>query len=680
MITKWGVKNFKSILEADLELGPLTIFTGVNSSGKSSFLHSIAMLAQAARRHDNGIIMLKGDLIDLDSFERIYTNRASEYKNHLLDIIGINLSLQVEEDEHIYFELGLSSEEDKGEDYLKIPQGLLRCKKKEGDEDFSIKWKESKDLPNNTSELYDEIWKKIKSGENYILNNKFEIAKCNVCFLSFLPFSMLYKPCSLEDEDNDLHPSIYLLTKLLAAIPAEKLTEKEDAEKYVERIISEKETIFHDIDDEFSYKDILPFARQMFYFCANNLWWTDYWNDKKKIAYTILFETLPNFGKMFSNFKDVHDSGRGYYKIELSDWYQVLSMQDKHIQDAIKLELEDLANFGAELSCYFDDVFDCIFSDFYYHDFQEHIDSINFPNQLFLACQYLHAYFSNQIKYIGPLREDPEWDCTVDEEELKKKKIKNGEDESDAEYAQRIIDVGVKGERTPVVVNYLHNNQYEIENYYSPEIFEDPNYKPEKKKNFSEALTEWLKYIGLSDKFKKRELEKDKRFSVNMVIDEQEFALPQLGTGVSQVLPILVMCLAAPIGSTLIIEQPELHLHPKMQSRLADFFIAMSLSGRQCLIETHSEYIIETLRYRILMLSDRKFVVLPDRKAKPLHEHTKLYFVTKKDGVSHFKDIVIDENASLDEMPDDFFDESHKIIRKMMDEVAKKEEMDRKND
>jgi len=40
MISKWGVKNFKSILEADLELAPLTIFTGTNSSGKSSFLQT----------------------------------------------------------------------------------------------------------------------------------------------------------------------------------------------------------------------------------------------------------------------------------------------------------------------------------------------------------------------------------------------------------------------------------------------------------------------------------------------------------------------------------------------------------------------------------------------------------------------------------------------------------------
>jgi len=84
MITKWGVKNFKSILDAELELAPLTIFTGVNSSGKSVFLDSIVMLAQAARSKDNGTVVVAGNLLDLGDFDRIYNNKASEYRNFLL--------------------------------------------------------------------------------------------------------------------------------------------------------------------------------------------------------------------------------------------------------------------------------------------------------------------------------------------------------------------------------------------------------------------------------------------------------------------------------------------------------------------------------------------------------------------------------------------------------------------
>ncbi|WP_180828388.1 AAA family ATPase, partial [Vibrio parahaemolyticus] len=65
------------------------------------------------------------------------------------------------------------------------------------------------------------------------------------------------------------------------------------------------------------------------------------------------------------------------------------------------------------------------------------------------------------------------------------------------------------------------------------------------------------------------------------------------------VIPIVMQCLLSNKNDILIFEQPELHLHPKIQAKLCDLFIAMSLNGRQIIIETHSEYIINRLRYRI---------------------------------------------------------------------------------
>ena len=74
--------------------------------------------------------------------------------------------------------------------------------------------------------------------------------------------------------------------------------------------------------------------------------------------------------------------------------------------------------------------------------------------------------------------------------------------------------------------------------------------------------------------------------------------LTHVGVGVSQVLPILVMSLLAEEDTTLIFEQPELHLHPKVQTLLGDFFLSMALLGKQCIVETHSEYLINRLRFR----------------------------------------------------------------------------------
>ncbi len=64
-------------------------------------------------------------------------------------------------------------------------------------------------------------------------------------------------------------------------------------------------------------------------------------------------------------------------------------------------------------------------------------------------------------------------------------------------------------------------------------------------------------------------------------------------------LPIVIMFLLSDEDDILIFEQPELHLHPQVQSRLCDLFIAIARAERQCIIETHSEYLINRLRLRI---------------------------------------------------------------------------------
>lgn len=75
--------------------------------------------------------------------------------------------------------------------------------------------------------------------------------------------------------------------------------------------------------------------------------------------------------------------------------------------------------------------------------------------------------------------------------------------------------------------------------------------------------------------------------------------IADVGFGVSQLLPIVVMGLRAPRGSLLLFEQPEIHLHPKLQAGLADFFLALTTSGRRVVVETHSDHLIHRLRRRI---------------------------------------------------------------------------------
>lgn len=82
--------------------------------------------------------------------------------------------------------------------------------------------------------------------------------------------------------------------------------------------------------------------------------------------------------------------------------------------------------------------------------------------------------------------------------------------------------------------------------------------------------------------------------------------LPDVGFGISQVLPVLVQCFYAPAGSIIIMEQPEIHLHPNAQSALADVMIDVINSREngadrniQLVIETHSEHFLRRLQRRI---------------------------------------------------------------------------------
>ena len=75
--------------------------------------------------------------------------------------------------------------------------------------------------------------------------------------------------------------------------------------------------------------------------------------------------------------------------------------------------------------------------------------------------------------------------------------------------------------------------------------------------------------------------------------------LIDVGYGVSQVLPLLVDLLEPNGSSLLLLQQPEVHLHPSAQAVLASLFGAIAASGRQLIVETHSEYIIDRVRMDI---------------------------------------------------------------------------------
>jgi len=126
---------------------------------------------------------------------------------------------------------------------------------------------------------------------------------------------------------------------------------------------------------------------------------------------------------------------------------------------------------------------------------------------------------------------------------------------------------------------------------------------------FEEVIARQLKKMKLIDDFKVNKISENRQeyeVKVKTKGSKSWVDLPDVGFGVSQVLPVLVQCFYAPANSIIIMEQPEIHLHPAAQSVLADVIIDVINSREngkdrniQLIIETHSEHFLRRLQRRI---------------------------------------------------------------------------------
>jgi hypothetical protein len=126
-----------------------------------------------------------------------------------------------------------------------------------------------------------------------------------------------------------------------------------------------------------------------------------------------------------------------------------------------------------------------------------------------------------------------------------------------------------------------------------------------------------------------------------------------VGIGISQVVPVLVTALD---GSSRFIgiEQPELHIHPRLQAEIADLFLEACQKQRHCfLIETHSEHLILRLQRRIRETSNGK--AAPGRAL--MSEAVVVYHVSAEETGARVRRIDVDKHGEfVQPWPDDFFE------------------------
>ena len=251
-----------------------------------------------------------------------------------------------------------------------------------------------------------------------------------------------------------------------------------------------------------------------------------------------------------------------------------------------------------------------------------------FPDSVFARFQNSDflSYFPESLErlfdrlyYLGPLRQRPkrlyEWQGAVPS------------------------GVGISGGRAIEAL---------LASDYLPKIARRPDQHGRVIRNYTirSVVQHWLRELQLAESFNIRPLVPDVgryRVMIKPASDAPNVLLPDVGFGISQVLPVLVLLACVPEGSIVILEQPELHLHPSVQSGLADIILETARVRRaQVIVESHSEHLLMRIQRRIAEEQYSKNDVA-------------LYFCSHTDGRSRIERLGLDEYGRIANWPREFF-------------------------
>lgn len=165
-------------------------------------------------------------------------------------------------------------------------------------------------------------------------------------------------------------------------------------------------------------------------------------------------------------------------------------------------------------------------------------------------------------------------------------------------------------------------------------------------KPFQEVIAHWLRELDMIHHFNLEEIGNRTNLYRAMIRTTPRSVptpLTDVGFGVSQVLPVLVLLYYVPEGSTVLMEQPEIHLHPAVQSGLADAMLNVAqVRDLQIVVESHSEHLMRRLQRRVA-------------EGTACAEDVKLYFVSLEGGVACASDLLLNEWGEIENWPPNFF-------------------------
>lgn len=619
MLKSWSIENFKPIVNSgELKLAPVTILAGRNSSGKSSLLQSILMIAQTLSNQVPDRALLPNErIVQLGTFEDI----LNEITHSRTLVVSFELEMEKEELKPQLRRRSLSWQN------AKSAKVAVKFSSASGDSISSSAIEASKVVVEGVSiEINSDKPTILLFGNSQMDTQRliFDIRKVTDAelqqflktiaseYLRLIPyggehpnylgkFEMSNEAARNKIFEQDLNGAarnkafeqyLVALSHFLPTRLVRKFKIEVHRKRYLEHIINRlfeypNSSVFSSIVHSDQFPDLIDLEAPIS-------------EDLKKAVNELCksknipgVSSTPTLRELAHWYKSLKVEGRGGKKTAIREKLQEIIVQNTLKTDAEKYKFPE----GLE----------AIANDLYTDNLEYTVEQVT-------------RFFTSKVRYLGPLRADPQ---------VSQKFAPSSE----------IDDIGAKGEYAAAVYDA---NQIALIEWYNP------NTNQIERGTLKEALNNWAQYIDVANEVR-TEMAGLSGVTWKVVLKEGRKArsLSEVGVGVSQVLPILVMGLLAPANTLLIIEQPELHLHANVQARLGDFFVGLSKCKKQCMIETHSENLVSQLRYHIVQSGGQD------------KSDCMIYFVDQDEkGAAKFERIEISARGNILNWPSGFFDES----------------------
>ncbi len=214
----------------------------------------------------------------------------------------------------------------------------------------------------------------------------------------------------------------------------------------------------------------------------------------------------------------------------------------------------------------------------------------------------------------------------------------------------RLGNLGLRGE---YAMNYLHQHQRDLLDAT------DPRFPEQKRARLLKVVDYWLQEVTPGAHLKFEEIPKAGALVAGFEFDKlgdaagtNRYRTTNVGFGLSYVLPVLAGLLASP-SALCLIENPEAHLHPKGQTKLAELAVRASLSGIQVIAETHSDHFMDGVRIAV-----RNGLIQPN--------DTAFHYFDRDNDRTVVSSPEVNADGRLSSWPPGFFDQHEENLAKLL--------------